>query len=448
MSRIDIPQAPAEVRGEEQATSPPMGRPSGVRWRVLALLVFASFISYVLRSDISIAGPALVEDLGLTEQQLGYVLAAFTAGYTIFQFPGGLFGVKLGPRRAMAIIMLLWGLLIVATVGAGSIAASTTTIVVALIAVRFLVGVVHAPIYPLTGAVVERWFPIGSWALPNGLSSTGLTLGFAAVAPLLALLITAYGWRISFLLLAPLAFVGAAFWWSYVRDRPRDHPATNEAEAALIMADRPPVPDAQGSRPDWLRVLADRNVLLLTASYFCMNYIFALMFNWIFYYLSEVRDFDPQTAGFATSVQWIAAAIGATLGGFICDHLCRRRGMRLGCARTAMLALVLSGVFLFIGAFSASAYIAVGCMALSFLANQVTEAAYWAAGIGIGGRNAGVACGVMNTGGNSAGFVNALLVPFTAATFGWTAAIVTGTVFAFIAAILWLFIRADRTVPA
>ena len=142
---------------------------------------------------------------------------------------------------------------------------------------------------------------------------------------------------------------------------------------------------------------------------------------------------------------WIAAAIGATFGGFICDFLCRRHGMRKGCAGPAVTALVLSGIFLFIGAISGNAYLAVGCLALSFLANQTTEAAYWAAAISIGGRNAAAACGVMNTGGNSAAFINALLVQSTASVFGWTAAMVTGTVFAFIAAILWLFIRADQT---
>ncbi|HEX2138545.1 MAG TPA: MFS transporter [Woeseiaceae bacterium] len=423
-----------------------MNGATGVRWRVLALLVLASFVSYVLRSDMSIAGPAIVDDLGLTEQQLGYVLAAFTAGYTIFQFPGGVFGIKLGTRRAMTVIMVLWGLLIMLTAAAGSIGASAATVVAALIGVRFLVGAAHAPIYPLTGAVIERWFPIGSWALPNGLSSTGLTLGYAAVAPALALMIAAWGWQTAFAMLGPLAFIGAIFWWWYVRDEPSQHATVNDAEAALIMANRPDVVAPDTNQPGWLRVLKNRDVLLLTLAYFCMNYIFYLMFNWVFYYLVEVRGFDSTAAGFFTSVQWIAAAVGATLGGFVCDFLCRRYGMRQGCARPAIVALVLSGTFVLIGAVTGNAYIAVACLALSFLCNQITEAAFWAAGISIGGRNAAAACGVMNTGGNSAGFVNALLVPFTAATFGWTAAMVTGTVFAFLSAGLWLFIRADRPV--
>lgn len=421
-----------------------MNGATGIRWRVLGLLVLASFVSYVLRSDMSIASTAIIDDLGLTEQQLGYVFAAFAAGYTIFQFPGGVFGLKLGARRAMTVIMVLWGLLIMLTAAAGSIAASTTTVIAALVGVRFLVGAAHAPIYPLTGAVVERWFPIGGWALPNGLSSTGLTLGYAAIAPVLAVMIVEFGWQASFVMLGPLAFVGAAFWWWYVRDEPGRHASVNEAEAALIAANRPNVVVEHTDQPGWLRVLKNRDVLLLTLAYFCMNYVFYLMFNWVFYYLAEVRGFDTATAGFFTSVQWIAAAVGATFGGFVCDYLCRRHGMRWGCARPAMVALLLSGVFVFVGAVAGNAYIAVGCLALSFLCNQITEAAFWAAGISIGGRNAAAACGVMNTGGNSAGIFFALLVPLIADTLGWTTAILMGTLFAFTSAALWFFIRADR----
>jgi MFS transporter, ACS family, glucarate transporter len=426
-----------------------MNRPTAIRWRVLALLVLASFISYVLRYNVSTAGPEMMTDLGITEQQLGYILAAFTAGYTIFQFPGGVFGVRLGPRRAMTIIMVLWGLLTVLTSAVpGSGVAGTATTVAALVLVRFLVGAAHAPIYPLTGGVVERWFPVGSWALPNGLSSTGLTLGTAASAPLLVWMMAEMGWRQSFVLLGPIGFIGAFLWWWYVRDNPAEHPAVNEEEAAMIVADRPvAAPLAAGDeRPGWQRVLKDRNVLLLALSYFCMNYIFYLMFNWVFYYMVEVRGFEAQQAGFFTSIQWVAAAVGATLGGFLCDFLCRRIGLRWGCAWPAMAGVAASGVFLLAGSVTMSAYVAVACLAMSFLCNQVTEAAFWAAGIGAGGRNAAAACGVMNTGGNAAGFVNALLVPFTASTFGWTAAMVTGTLFAFISASLWFFIRADEPV--
>jgi ACS family glucarate transporter-like MFS transporter len=424
-----------------------LNRPSTVRWRVLALLVLASFISYVLRYNVSTAGPDMMIDLDLTETQLGYILAAFTAGYTIFQFPGGVFGDMFGPRRALTIIMVAWAALTLLTSAVPDDSYSTTTVtVIALIAVRFLVGAVHAPIYPLTGGVIERWFPVGGWALPNGLSSTGLTLGTAATAPVLAWMLSFLGWRQSFVLLAPLGLIGAALWWWYARDNPSDHPAANAEEVELIYADRPSPVKADHDQPSWLRILRNRNVILLTLSYFCMNYVFYQMFNWVFYYLVTVRGFESQHAGFLTSAQWIAAAVGATAGGLLCDSLCRRYGLRRGCAWPAMFGVTLSGLFLLSGSFSGNAYIAVACLAAAFFFNQLTEGAFWAAGIAIGGRHAAAACGVMNTGGNAVGFVNALLVPFTAATLGWTAAMITGTAFAFISAALWLFIRTDQPV--
>jgi ACS family glucarate transporter-like MFS transporter len=411
------------------------------------LLFLAGFVSYVLRYNISAAGPALMMDLEFTEQQLGYVFAAFTAGYAIFQLPGGLFSDRLGPRRALAICTVLWGALTLLTaIVPDDAVVGTTAALVLLIVIRFLVGVVHAPMFPILGSAVERWFPPGSWALPNGLSSTGLTLGTAAAAPLIAWLVVTFGWRTAFVVLAPLPLIIAAVWWKYARDYPAEHPAVNRAEVDLIARGREAleVVGTDDARPSWQRVLANRDVLLLTISYFCMNYVFYMFFNWVFYYLVTVRGFAEQQAGFLTAAQWVAAAVGAALGGYICDLLCRRYGIRRGCAWPGIVGVGISGVLLFAGSVIDSGYLAVACLAFSFLFNQLTEGAYWAAAIGIGGRHTAAACGVMNTGGNVVGFVNALLVPLIAGTLGWTAAMTTGAVFAFVGASLWLFIRADR----
>ena len=286
---------------------------TNVRWRILGLLIAASFISYALRYNVSTAGPTMMSDLGISEQQLGYILAAFAAGYAIFQFPGGVFGVVAGPRRAMAVCLLLWGILTVVTaLVPGETGGSMTLTVVSLIVVRFLVGAVHAPIYPITGGVVERWFPIGQWALPNGLSSTGLTVGTFATAAALPFLLEQFGWRMSFLLLSPLSIVGLAFWWWYVRDLPADHPSVNQAEIDWIQRGRDEGHNSQAEAPSWRTVLRNRDVWLLLLAYASINYIFYLMFDWVLYYLANVRDFAGHEAGYATSVQSIAAAIGAT----------------------------------------------------------------------------------------------------------------------------------------
>jgi ACS family glucarate transporter-like MFS transporter len=217
----------------------PTIRPTNVRWRVLSILVLASFISYALRYNLSTAAPVMMADLGLTEIQWGWVLAAFLTGYALFQLPGGILGDRLGPRRVLATIAVLWALLTAVTAFVpGTDFASTGVIMASLMLLRFLVGVVHAPVYPATNPVVVNWFPIGGWALPLGLTSTGLNLGVAASAPILAWSIVEFGWRVSFLFLSPLGLILAALWWWYARDHPEQHRAVNEKEIELIQAGR------------------------------------------------------------------------------------------------------------------------------------------------------------------------------------------------------------------
>ena len=73
----------------------------GIRWIVLAIIVLASFVAYILRTNFNIVGEMMMHDLGMNEVQLGMVFSAFAAGYAIFQLPGGIFGDRFGPRFAI-----------------------------------------------------------------------------------------------------------------------------------------------------------------------------------------------------------------------------------------------------------------------------------------------------------------------------------------------------------
>lgn len=423
------------------------GNPSNVRWRIFLVLALASFVSYVLRGNVSIAAPAMIKDLQLSEIQWSWVLAAFTTGYTIFQFPGGMFADTMGPRKSLAVICLFWTALTAMTAMIPGVGLTSAAIVIgSLVTVRFFVGAVHAPVFPIVNAAISRWFPAGGWALPSGLSNAALTLGIAASAPVLAWLIGVYGWRVSFWIMAPLGLVVTALWWWYARDYPADHRATNDAEIALISADRPKPVLTPINPPGWVRVLKNRDVLLLTLSYACSNFVFYSAFSWWYYYLVEVRGFAADTAGYATSSQWLAGAAGAAFGGWLCDHLCRKIGLRWGSRWPIIIGQIGVATFVVIGAYYGNAVIAVAFLALAFFAQQMTEGAYWNSSIAIGSQLAGSAGGVLNTGGNAMGIVNALLIAWFAQSFGWPFAIASGAIFSLLAAALLLFVRSDQPV--
>jgi ACS family glucarate transporter-like MFS transporter len=411
----------------------------------MAILILASFVSYVLRGNLSIAPQSMMLDLGLSEVQWGWVMAAFPAGYALFQFPGGVFADKFGPRRALMLIAIAWAVLTVATAAVpGPGAAAPWLIIGSLIVIRFLVGAAHAPIFPTVNSFVQRWFPVGGWAFPTGLSSTGLTLGFAVTAPALTWMILQLGWRESFLWLAPTALGVAVLWWWYARDKPSEHRGANEAEIELIAAGKHSGPSQDEGPRAWLRVLKNRDVLLVMLSYSCMNFVFYDVFSWFFYYLASVREYPEQTVGWVVSSQWIAGGVGAALGGWVCDRLCRRIGLRWGCRWPVVVGMLVSGSLLIFGTLSSQPQLAVAAFVICFFFNQLTEAPYWATTIAIGGEHAGAAGGVMNTGANVMGVINAMLVPFTAQALGWEFAMAMGGIFAFVGAGLMLMVRADR----
>lgn len=421
----------------------------GTRWVVLSIIIFASFIAYVLRTNLSIVSETMMHDLGMNEYELGMVFSAFAAGYAIFQFPGGIFGDRFGPRFTITIVAIAWTFLTVVTaVIPGTDVWSVGAIVAALIATRFLVGLVHAPFFPVTiGGTIANWFPVKQWGLPNGLSSTGLTLGAAATAPFVVWLMEDYGWRGALLITAPTALIVAALFHWYVTDDPGDHPRMSAEELAFIKSDRPS-DEAGPEKGAWKLALKNKNVLLITISYFCSGYVFYLFFNWFFYYLVDVKGFSAADAGMLTAALWILGAVGATAGGFTCDVVIRRFGIRHGLRYMTMTALILSAIFLYFGATSDNVVITVTMLCICFACNQLTEAPFWVATMAISGRHAAITTGILNTGGNLPGIVGGMLVPVTANLLGWPAAMVTGSVFMIVGASLWIFIRADEPMDA
>jgi ACS family glucarate transporter-like MFS transporter len=421
---------------------------SHVRWNILALLVVISFVAYILRTNMSVAGARMMSDLGLSELQLGWVLAAFAWGYAIFQWPGGLLADWLGGRKALTLIAVLWGVvnLLVALVP-GSSVMGPVGIMATLAVLRFLMGATQAPVFPvMSGHTIARWFPASGWALPNAFTNTGLTLGAAATGPLIVLLIQSVGWRGSFALTAPLAFVFAGLWWWYGRDEPALHQAVSPGELAYINADRPPTRGQLATRGAWKSVFRSREVWLITISYFFSNYVFYFFFNWLYIYLVQVRKFQELQGGVLAAAPWVTGAITATLGGLICDALTRRRSIRVAPRIVIMIGLFVAGGFILAAAGAGNPYLAIIYLSLCLGGQQFTDAAYWAAATYVGGRQSAAACGVMNTGGNVVGGLAGVMVPLTARALGWPLALGTASLFALIGAVLWVWIRADRVI--
>jgi MFS transporter, ACS family, glucarate transporter len=415
-----------------------------VRFRILAVLFVVSFVNYVLRNNLSIAIPSIRQEFGFSSTELGWILGSFNITYTLFQIPGGVFGERNGPRRVIAVLAVTWGVLTLLTGFAPLLmAASATGAMVALVVVRLLLGISNAPLFPTMAGAIEKWFPVGEWAFPNAVSSVGLALGQAAIGPLVTYLIIRWGWRESFYVLAPLGVLVGAWWYWYGRDKPATHRAITKAEFELIDRGRAALDVSPVRSGERRKAMVQRDVLLIAASYFCMNYVFYMFAQWLFTYLVEDRGFSLLESGFLYVLPFATGAILAGLGGLACDALCQRIGPRWGCRLPAMSGLVLVAIFLLAGAYAINPYAAVGLLSLCFGFTQFTEGAFWSASTYVAGPHTASATGVLNTGGNAPGFL-APVVGMMVDRLGWLPTLASGSLFALTGAALWLFIDVQR----
>ncbi len=432
-SKVDV--GPSGINGVPATAGVPL---IPVRYRILGLLFLLGFVNYFLRNSVSVALPTIRQEFGFSSTELGWILGSFNFAYALFQVPGGVFGDVLGPRRALMIIAVSWGVLTALTgFLPGLMGASAAGAMIAFCIVRFLMGVTNAPIFPISAGTFASWFPPARWAFPNAVQSSGLTLGQAALGPIVTLLIVHYGWRQAFYILAPAGLVAGAWWWWYGRDTPANHASVSPRELELINAGRAP-PENQTA--GWREVIVHRDVLLLASSYFCMNYVFYIFSEWLFIYLVEKRGFTLLESGFLYALPFVVGAVLAAVGGVVCDALCKRIGPQWGCRLPAVVGLILVAVLLLAGAQSPDDYVAVALLALCFGFTQFTEGPFWAASTYVAGPHTAAATGVLNMGGNLAGFL-APVVGLVLDHFGWLPTLASGSGFAVLAAALWLFVR-------
>jgi len=410
-----------------------------LRWVMFSYAFTFAMLAYVQRSSVSVAAEDILPALNLSIVQLGWMNAAFTTAYAIFQLPGGALGQKYGARP----IFLAVGVTgLIATIGTPIFPAllGGTTIFIALLATQLLLGFGQAPVFPTLATLVERWFPVRQFGLTNGLLTSGMLLGGAFTAPLIVWLTGLWGWQGALLWTALPAAVLAIVWALDGRSTPAEHPRIRKEELAEL--DATPVAEPLTFARLW-GVARNRNILLLALSYLSFNYVFYLITFWSFLYLVRDRGFSGLESGFMAMLPWLGAAVGAAIGGFMTDRLAQRMGPTKGYRLLPLLTLPIAVVMLLATPAVEGAYVAVAALVVAFFAMEINEGPFWAATMSVARADTGAATGVLNTGGNIGGIICQPIAAALAATGAWTQVWLSGAVFALLAVILWLFVNAE-----
>jgi ACS family glucarate transporter-like MFS transporter len=150
-------------------------RPVGcVRWIVVFCTFVIAAVSYLDRNNVSIAASALQREFDLTNVQLGAVFSAFIMGYALTQPIAGRIADRFGASRVIAVAILWWSVFTALLPGIPAGIPGAMTI---LLAVRFLLGVGEAVIFPASNRLVASWIPSRERGLANGLIFAGVGVG-------------------------------------------------------------------------------------------------------------------------------------------------------------------------------------------------------------------------------------------------------------------------------
>jgi sugar phosphate permease len=256
---------------------------------------------------------------------------------------------------------------------------------------------------------------------------SGAAVG-SAVAPLLfSRLIGAYGWRSAFWIAAAGTAALIAMWYSWVRDRP-------PGDAVVARQ------TTRQSAGAWRALLADRHLLLLTASYFGLNYFEYIFYYWIYYYFGEIRHMGKDQSAVATTALFITMAVMTPLGGWMSDLMTARFGRSKGARIVAMGSMALSALLLYVGASGLGVVATVALLSLAVGFSMAPEGTFWSTAIHMGGKQVGAACGIMNCGGNVGGMLAPILTPIIAQRFGWSGGLYFASGVVLLGMLTWLLI--------
>ncbi len=418
-----------------------------VRTLIFAMLFAFAFTGYVQRTSVAIAAERMMPELGLTQVEMGWLFTAFLLSYSMLQLPGALLGEWLGARRMLTAIGLATVLASILTAAAPSLAAAGI-VLIALLLARSLLGAAQSALFPIEAGTIRHWYPVGAWASAQGLIVTGLWLGAATTSPLVAWLMEAFGWRSALIISSVPSLMLVALWHAYARDRPVEHPAVLRVELAELHANPASIHGAPLTLRRVLRVLADPQILRITASYFLVGCVFYLVTFWSFLYLVQERKLSVLESGWLASLPFIVAGAAAAGGGRLADRLRARFGDRVGMRILPLAGLPCAAVFLFLTVTMANPYSAVAALCLGFACVEVTEGSFWGATMRLAPSDTMAATAVLNTGGNLGGVVATPIIGALSADGDWSVIFVTGAIAATAAAALWFTIDAGRPGPS
>lgn len=390
------------------ATSPSLGANANelkatyakIAWRLIPFLVFLFILAWLDRVNVGFAKLHMLQDLQFSEAVYGLGAGIFFIGYFLFEVPSNLLLEKIGARKTLARITILWG--------AASIGMAYVTTPTQFYIMRFLLGVFEAGFFPGVVLYLTYWFPAEYRARVNGLFMTSFALAGVVGGPLAGLILNGMqdvghlaNWQWLFILEGIPSVIAGMFVLKYLPEKPVNAkwltPQEQQAVTRALELENSQTGNKHLSFKDAYRNSA---IWLCAAVYFCIVSGNATIAFWSPSIIKAIGINNDLMIGVLSALPFIAGTIAMVWNGAHSDKTGERRMHCAVATLIACLGLIATGMLLHNALFAliALTIASVGILA-AFPVFWSIPAAFLAGTAAAGG------IALINSIGNLAGFV-------------------------------------------
>ncbi len=391
-------------------------RTGHVRYGILGVLFAVTVINYADRATLSLAGPLVSKELGLSPSALGIVFSAFAWTYMLGQIPGGWLLDRYGSRAVYFFSLMFWSLCTLLQGGVGLFGAGLA--IPLLFVLRALVGMAEAPSFPANARIVAAWFPSNERGTASAIFNSAQYFATVLFAPIMGLIITMLGWPWVFYIMGALGMLMGLVWLATVYD-PRKHPRLSPAElgfmeqgGALVDMDRKKTAMDNVNWAQVFSLLRQRTFLGTCIGQYAISTLTYFFLTWFPVYLVQQRGMSILNAGFVASVPALCGFAGGVFGGFLSDALFKRGVSLTWSRKIPIVAGLLMSTAMILCNYVEAHWLIVLIMAIAFLGKGI-GALGWAVVSDIAPQKiVGLSGSIFNTFGNVSGITTPIIIGY------------------------------------
>ncbi len=378
---------------------------SRLLWRLLPFLFLLYIVAFLDRINVGFAALGMRKQLGFNDDIFGTAFGYFFLGYVFLQVPSNLALVRVGARRWISVIMVVWGVVSCSMALVGTPRE--------FYVLRFLLGIAEAGFFPGMILYLRNWFPAGARGRAVAWFMTANPLAGVIGGPISGTLLELHwlgiaGWKWLFLLEGVPAVLLASVVLVTLKDGPAQAGWLRAEEKAWLEAtlSQEREQHAKMTGIDVWSAFLNWRIWILTVVFFGLTTSGYGIVLWLPSFIHSLSTASNRGIGVISVIPYAAATVGMVLVGMHSDKTGERRWHLAGSALVASAALLL-------GAYTHSIVPALAAVSLALTATFSMQGPFWATATSLlSGTAAAAGIALINCLGNLGGYFGPRIIGF------------------------------------